>query len=452
MRLIPTTTTTEDKTDPISSWVHTGKWQKEYFEQDNQTREDFETGKLSEEGQQRAKFLSMHGLSRFRDFLSRKRLSSRRGGSTLSISETPSDQSQREKKSNQYNTKAYQIRLEQKGSYMHDHILGITVMSRDFCKMLLDNKQSVPQDTLFRDDLFYETCESVKGRNEAMIVRDITPLICPSAQVLRIRGASHLNSLFETVNEVWRSMAQYEGSLPQPDYSVGFGRRAFTQEQLDKLRPLVGTPGSNLTTYLMATMEMYFPYLTCEVKRGASSLDIADRQNAQNMSIALRALVILFRLAKRESELDREILTFSISHDDKAVLIYGHYPVIEGDQTNFYRHQIHAFNFMALDGRDKWTAYTFVKNVYDYHSPKLHRMICSAIDDLSTDFSRGSSQSASVLGVTPHSSQQLNDPTNRSAPGDGNSPHSSFVASQEITPTTSFMQTDSEPASKKQKK
>ena len=94
-----------------------------------------------------------------------------------------------------------------------------------------------------------------------------------------------------------------------------------------RLKPFVGEPGFKATTYLMATTRMYFPFLTCEVKRGAAALDVADRQNAQSMSVAPRGLVVLFRYVKREKELDREIFTFSISHDHRSVRIYGHYPV-----------------------------------------------------------------------------------------------------------------------------
>ena len=62
---------------------------------------------------------------------------------------------------------------------------------------------------------------------------------------------------------------------------------------------------------------MYFPFLTCEVKCGAAALDIADRQNAHSMTMAVRGIVELFRLVKREKELHREILAFSISHDQR---------------------------------------------------------------------------------------------------------------------------------------
>jgi hypothetical protein len=48
---------------------------------------------------------------------------------------------------------------------------------------------------------------------------------------------------------------------------------------------------------------MYFPFLTCEVKCGAAALDVADQQNAHSMTIAVRGIVELFRLVKREKEL-----------------------------------------------------------------------------------------------------------------------------------------------------
>jgi hypothetical protein len=86
-----------------------------------------------------------------------------------------------------------------------------------------------------------------------------------------------------------------------------------------------------------------------------------------------------------EKELHREILAFSISHDHRAVRIYGHYPVIDGNKTTFYRHPIHTFDFTALDGKDKWTAYKFTKNVYDIWMPTHFKRICSVIDELPSD-------------------------------------------------------------------
>ena len=141
---------------------------------------------------------------------------------------------------------------------------------------------------------------------------------------------------------------------------------------------------------------MYFPFLTCEVKCGAAALDIADRQNAYSMTLAVRGIVEFFKLVKREKELHREILAFSISHDHRAVRIYGHYPVIDGDKATFYRHPIHTFDFTSLDGKEKWTAYKFTKNVYDLWMPNHFKRICSVIDELPRDVSFELSQQSEL--------------------------------------------------------
>ena len=61
---------------------------------------------------------------------------------------------------------------------------------------------------------------------------------------------------------------------------------AFTEDQLKSLESYVGElTGSS---FFMATYCMYFLFLTCEVKYGAAVPDIADRQNAHNMTMAVR--------------------------------------------------------------------------------------------------------------------------------------------------------------------
>ncbi len=388
----------------------------------------------------------MHGFHPFQHLFARKKSSSslRRKNSESSL-QTPSDQLPREVKSAQYKSVEYEIGLEKKGSYMRESDDDdIPENIKILCKNLLGAAQALPQDSLFRDDLFKKTCEKIRNRNEAMVIRDIGSLIVPSAQTLATYGATHLNHLYECVNEGWNSVIHFHGTRPQPDYSVGFGRPAFTEKQLKKLEPFVGEIESKALTYFMATTRMYFPFLTCEVKCGAAALDVADRQNAHSMTVAVKALVELFRSVKREKELDREILAFSISHDHRSVRIYGHYAIIEEDKTSFYRHPLREFSFTEQDGKEKWTTYKFVKSVYDHHSLKLHKLICSGIDDLPADINFDLSQSASFAQSTPQSSQQSNV---GSVLGEDDS-QSSFLASPEITPTTSFTQT-TERASKK---
>lgn len=258
---------------------------------------------------------------------------------------------------------------------------GISEDSKRLCQTLLEMEQKVPNDSLFDNDIFNKTCDMINGRNKVKVIQDIAQLLVPSAQTLALRSAK-LGCLIESVNEGWNNSVPLTGTRPQPNYSVGFKREAFTEEQREKLAPFIGDFIAGDQSFFMATYYMYFPFLTCEVKCGAAALDIADRQNAHSMTLAVRAVVELFRLVKREAEIHREILAFSVSHDHRSIRINGHYAVIDGSETTFYRHPIHEFSFQALDGKERWTAYKFTKNVYHTWMPTHFERLCSAIDDL----------------------------------------------------------------------
>ena len=248
------------------------------------------------------------------------------------------------------------------------------------CTQLVDTEQPVPKDSLFRDDVFETTCSSLRNENEAGILLDIIRLIVPSARHLAIFSVEKLNILIEKVNCSWLKCLPLIKTRPQPDFSVGFGMSAFSKNQVNKLRPFVGEYYDQCS--VMAQEDMYFPFLTCEVKCGGEGLNIADRQNMHSASVAVKGIVELFRRLDRQRELHREILAFSVSHDNENVRIYGHYPVIDGDNGSYYRHAIHKFDITARDGKDKWTAYKFTRNVYDIFVPKLLGRLCSAIDQL----------------------------------------------------------------------
>ncbi|KAL2186419.1 hypothetical protein L209DRAFT_806751 [Thermothelomyces heterothallicus CBS 203.75] len=313
-------------------------------------------------------------------------LARKKSSPSFTSSSTPSDQKPREEKSAPYRDQHYETLLELKGSsYMAKDPLGLSSASKDLCQSLLEKPQPVPSNTLFRDDIFERTCQKIHNRNESQVIQDIGRLIVPSAESLATFGAKHLNILTESVNEGWNNSIPITPPRPQPDYSVGFRRDAFTEDQLAKLSPFIGDFITGDQSFFMATYYMYFPFLTCEVKCGASGLDIADRQNAHSMTLAVRAVVELFRVVNRENEVNRKILAFSISHDDRSVRIYGHYPVITGKDTKYYRHPIYTFDFTAVGGKDKWTAYRFTRNVYDIWMRKHFENICSAIDQLPTD-------------------------------------------------------------------
>lgn len=307
-------------------------------------------------------------------------------------STTLSEPKSNEPKPVQYNDPRYTRYLTIAGVYMDEDVLGIGVTSTKMCVTLLTAEQDVAENSLFQKDRFRKMCRKLQGRNEARVTRDIGLLIVPSAETLATYGAAHLECLIESTNEGWNNSIPIVGSRPQPDYSVGFSCEAFTSDQLQRLQPLVGNPTD--TSLFMATYYMYFPFLMSEVKRGAADLDGADRQNAHSAAISLRAIVELFTLVGREQELNREILAFSISHDHRNVRIYGYYPLVKEKNISYHRYTIHTFDFTALDGRERWTAYKFVKNVYEKWMPSHLERICSAVDQIPPlDFTVPGSQS-----------------------------------------------------------
>jgi hypothetical protein len=174
------------------------------------------------------------------------------------------------------------------------------------------------------------------------------------------------------------------------------------------------------------------------------------------MTLAVRCVVELFRLVKREKELHREILAFPVSHDHSTVRIYGHYALIDGRKTAFYRHPIKKFDFTSEEGKDKWTSYKFTKNVYDIWMPTHLKRICSVIDELPPDLDfeasqqSGPGESGLSQGLESH---HLSDQSSRDAASlEEADSQSSRIGSRDVTPHTSQSQRIEGEHSKKQRK
>ena len=363
---------------------------------------------------------------------------------SLTASATLSDQKSRVEKSAPYQKASYPTLLETVGdSYMVEYKLGITDASKVLLEDLLKKEYIIPKDTLFRDDVFHTTCQNLRDKNEARIILDITRLLAPSPEGLASFGSTNFDILVESINEGWNNCVSVTNPRPQPDFAVGFRRSMFSDDQLSKIQPLLGGPSSS--SYFRATYYMYFPFLACEVVCSTTGLEIADRQNAHSMTLAVRGIVELFKLVKRENELHRELQTFSISHDHRTVRLYGYYPVFDGSKTKIYRHQIHTFDITAVNGKERWTTYNFTVAVYN-HSLTLRKRICSVIDELPLGFNvEFCQQSEPQLSEPSGLSQQL--ASNVLAEESGS--QSVHADLQQITPDASTRA--ERPASKKQK-
>ncbi|KAI9799450.1 MAG: hypothetical protein M1825_004550 [Sarcosagium campestre] len=336
---------------PLIHWILQGNWPRDYLSPDGNTSQQM---------------------------LIRKR-------SNPSLQNRPSEDSStsvREGKNPAVKSRRYVQLLALASIYMTDNDdVATTDTCKALCQTLLNREQTVPQDSLFNDDIFKRICDRVENRNEARVMRDLTPLLVPSAEILHVQGAVQLKQLVENVNESWsNSIPLVAGPRPQPDFSVGLKPTAFRPEQRKRLAPFIG--GWDTASRLVATDEMYFPFLTAEVKCGNEALNIADRQNAHSASVAANAVVSLYRAVSRQRELHRKLLTFSLSHDHEAVRIFGYYASTDTDQTSFYRHPVIKFDFTSQEGRDRWTAYRFTRNVYDVFYPLHLERILAVLDQL----------------------------------------------------------------------
>ena len=277
-------------------------------------------------------------------------------------------------------TPAYENVLANAGIFMEQQLgqASISNTCQQLCATLLDGEYELPEYSLFSGDMFWTTMKRVRSRNEARVVKDVTPSIVPSPECLYTRyGILHLQHLTEEINAEWTKCICLAGPRPKPDYAIGFMSSAFTNDEVMKLKSYTTPDKATLFTE-----HFYFPFLLCEVKCGGSGLDIADRQNAHSASMAVNAIVQLYQAASQAYELRQEnqalsrpeelygkILAFSISHNNELVKIYGHYALIEGDRTTFHRHLVHYFVLVANGGKEKATAYKFTREIYNTFVP-----------------------------------------------------------------------------------
>jgi hypothetical protein len=325
-----------------------------------------------------------------------------------------SEQLSREMKSAPYQNPDYPKLLSKLvPSYIKDHALGISDASKVLLDKLLHTEQSTPKDTIFNGEGFDKHFPKLEGKNEARIIQDLSPLLVPSAEAFASLGATHLDGVVESVNEGWNNCYPITPSRPQPDSAFGYREEAFSEDQFQKLEPTLG--GYSSLSYFKATSYMHFPFLIKEVKRGEIGLAIADKQNLHSATIAVRAAVELFKLVGRETELHREIVAFTISHDNNGVKLYAHYPFIDGDSVTIWRHTVSRY---FLDSETKWKTWTFTKNVFDTFSTMHLERICSAVDSITPEMLESQNPTLKSLGLSHQLEFQRIDEEETNSPDD----------------------------------
>jgi hypothetical protein len=240
------------------------------------------------------------------------------------------------------------------------------------CERLLSQPIEPPNSTLFEDEYITAFHDALQNRSEARLLVDLHPLIMPSAENQYIQGNQSLKDVIDGYNDPWLKTEPIYGPKPQPDHARGLKWSTFSESQRRKL----GIKPDEKSPYTVRE-DMYFPYLTAEVKCGNQALDFADRQNMHSMCIALRAVVSLCQAAGCTEEVHRRILGFSISHDLGGLRIYGYYPEIDDGKVSFYRWDVAQPNIWVKENR--WTSYQFVENLdrefLPIHTHRLMRFL-----------------------------------------------------------------------------
>ena len=73
----------------------------------------------------------------------------------------------------------------------------------------------MPHNSLFNDNIFKRVYQRVRNKNEARVIRDLSPLLVPSTEILYFNGAINLEYLIEIVDKSWiKSIPLVKGPRP----------------------------------------------------------------------------------------------------------------------------------------------------------------------------------------------------------------------------------------------
>jgi hypothetical protein len=270
-------------------------------------------------------------------------------------------------------TAAYERHILTKGLDM-DPLKGEELVSEE-SKILCINLQRIThktiEPTIFPTGVIRKVINFCRNRNEAIVNRDVTPMIIPSITSLYFGGDNSLEHVVDEVNADWYSYCVLEGPQLRPDLAIGLFSSAFTEEEIDKLKRY-----TSVNNWTQVTLQMFLPFLMCEVKCGREGLDIADRQNMHSCSVAVRALLRIEQEAdkyrqeirKKAESLSRQVLVFSISHDQQDARLYGHYAIVQGEKWTYYRYPIQKFDLTKKDSL--LAIHNFVRNILKSHLPE----------------------------------------------------------------------------------
>lgn len=268
---------------------------------------------------------------------------------------------------------------------------GPTDENEAFLNTLRETSYDTPADERYMPQVLSERLKRLENKNEVTVTHCLHDLACPGAEDLAALNVKNkglrekYTLLVDHWNERWQHMAQLMPGFPQPqpDYCVGFARKAFSLDELDRLSTVTKT-----TSGFTATAYLYFPFLTCEVKSHKAPIYETDNQNAYSMMLAVTAIVDLFRAAKMEESVNRQVLGFALCYNHMNIRLDGYYPIIAGARTDIYRKNLYHYQLspstaaVSSNSNTTWQSWHFIRNIYESWAPKHLEHLRHAINSL----------------------------------------------------------------------
>lgn len=372
----------------------------------------------------------MHDFDMSQQAPKRLRSQSRDSITTATSEIGPESTVSRESKYSIYQDARYPALLESQGSHMGESASGLLADELAACESLFTSAVTLPSEPLLKEGRFRRFLGVLENKSELRVCIDLHPRLVPSAELLSLHSEGPFGDIVDGYNDRWTKAMVFYKKLPQPDRTVAFRESALTDEQRSKLAIL-----PEVNSLFSVREGMCFPFLTCEVKCGKQALELADRSNANSMTIATRARVELYRRAGRLADIHRRVSGFSISHDDKSVRIYAHYAEVFGERPLYYRYLLRAFDCRDKNGQDRWTTYQFVINVYTHFAPQHLKNLRSIIDEIPSSMMRSMDSTVTANDLPGDSdSQEIPGTASTSQQGDG------FVRPESIRGRTTVKQ------------
>ncbi|KAF2209205.1 hypothetical protein CERZMDRAFT_61562, partial [Cercospora zeae-maydis SCOH1-5] len=285
------------------------------------------------------------------------RLGKKRSSSQLRSSSYT--QSVRDGESPQAWTLQHEEEMEEAGLVMKVYQTQAAITSE--CQRLCDNLKNrdctPPRGPSFERDRLLKMLDLVRFRNEARLGMD---------------------QMREAIDAEWTQCSTICGPRPKPDFVIGISSSAFAKDEKEKLRLSHTSACPNLFPE-----NMYYPFLICEVTGDDRPIQEAERQSMHSASIAVQAIVQLYKKISAADEVDRKILAFSVAHDYTTVKIFGHFARVEEQKLTFFRCHLYDANFATGFASNEWAKpYSIIRAIYDVFFPQHLARITGALNRL----------------------------------------------------------------------